>query len=237
MAKIKGVIFDKDGTLLDFQKTWTSWIEDFLGKIRDMHPNIDQDLVEQVAELLGYDLISKRFYPDSVVIADTPEAGIQKIKPILPMCKFSNLLVLSEEASLKSVPVEIVPLKELLLNLAWQGIILGVVTNDSEESANTHLESIGVSGFFKQIIGYDSGFGSKPNPNPCLAFCSKMGIQANECVMVGDSLHDMHAGKLAGMKTVGVLSGLSDEMTLKPKADAILPDVSFLPELIDLIEP
>lgn len=237
MDKVRGVIFDKDGTLLDFQRTWTGWIEGFLEKLYNIHPSIDQDLFEQVAELLGYDLLSRRFHPDSVVIADTPEAGIKKIMPILPMCKFSNLLALSEEASLKSIPVEIVPLKELLLKLASMRIILGVVTNDSEESANTHLEAIGVSVFFKHIIGYDSGFGSKPDPDPCLAFCSTAGIRPNECLMVGDSLHDMHAGKLAGMKTVGVLSGLSDEMTLKPSADVILPNVSFLPEFILLLQP
>jgi phosphoglycolate phosphatase len=153
------------------------------------------------------------------------------------MCKFSNLLALSEEASLKSIPIEIVPLKGPLLKLASMKIILGVATNDSEASANTHLETIGVSGFFKYIIGYDSGFGSKPDPDQCLAFCSKAGIQPDECVMVGDSLHDMQAGKLAGMKTVGVLSGLADKTSLEPAADVILPDVSYLPELITLIQP
>ena len=58
--------------------------------------------------------------------------------------------------------------------------------------------------FFKHIIGYDSGFGSKPDPDICLAFCSKSGLQPESVLMVGDSLHDMQAGRSAGMNTVGV---------------------------------
>lgn len=231
MGKIRGVIFDKDGTLLDFQKTWTYWIENFLERVRVVYPSIDQGLSEQVVEILGYDPEKRRFHPDSVVIADTPESGIQKIMPILPMCSFSKLMALSEEASLKSVPVEIVPLKKILLELVSMGIILGVVTNDSEASANNHLEYLGVLNFFKHIIGYDSGFGSKPSPDICLAFCSKEGIRPDQCIMVGDSLHDMQAGKSAGMITVGVLSGLENEVNLRPDADVILTNISSLPEL------
>ena len=45
--------------------------------------------------------------------------------------------------------------------------------------------------------------------------------------MVGDSLHDMQAGKLAGMSTVGVLSGLTKRDILEPLSDVILPDISY----------
>ena len=107
-------------------------------------------------------------------------------------------------------------------------IVLGVVTNDSEKSAKKHMEYCGISNSFRYIIGYDSGFGSKPDPDICLAFCTKSGISPDAVLMVGDSLHDMQAGKLAGMSTVGVLSGLTKRDILEPLSDVILPDISYL---------
>jgi phosphoglycolate phosphatase len=66
----------------------------------------------------------------------------------------------------------------------------------------------------------------------CLALCSKFKVSPSEVLMVGDSVHDMEAGKSAGMITVGVLTGFADKDTLSPLADVILPDISFLPEWI-----
>ena len=228
MSNIRGIIFDKDGTLLNFQKTWGSWIEDFLLSIIDTQTGIDKSLLHKMAELLGYNLELKCFYPDSIILADTPESGVRKIMPLLPMCSIENLLKLSEEASERVKPVQIVPLKVILSKFISMNIVLGVVTNDSEKSAKKHMEYCGVSNSFKYIIGYDSGFGSKPDPDICLAFCTKSGISPDAVLMVGDSLHDMQAGKLAGMSTVGVLSGLTKRDILEPLSDVILPDISFL---------
>jgi phosphoglycolate phosphatase len=47
--------------------------------------------------------------------------------------------------------------------------------------------------------------------------------------MVGDSTHDLDAGRAAGMATVGVLTGLAGAADLAPHADAILPDIGALP--------
>jgi phosphoglycolate phosphatase len=111
-------------------------------------------------------------------------------------------------------------------------ISLAVATNDSEQAAVQHLNDCGVHSFFKLILGYNSGYGYKPNPGMCLAFCSKLKIPSNQVLMVGDSVHDMEAGNSAGMITIGVLTGLADKDTLAPLADVILPDISFLPEWI-----
>ena len=47
--------------------------------------------------------------------------------------------------------------------------------------------------------------------------------------MVGDSTHDLIAGRAAGMQTVGVLTGMA-EAELAPLADAVLPDIGHLPD-------
>ena len=232
MKKIKGIIFDKDGTLLDFNKTWGSWIVEFLEEISKNYPKLDKNLLPEVAYLLGYDLEKKTFYSDSIVISDTPEAGISKIISILPNCNFSDLLILSNKASENTKGFEVFALNDVLSKLIAMDISLAVATNDSEQAAVQHLNDCGVHSFFKLILGYNSGCGYKPNPGMCLAFCSKLKIPSNQVLMVGDSVHDMEAGNSAGMITIGVLTGLADKDTLAPLADVILPDISFLPEWI-----
>ena len=49
-----------------------------------------------------------------------------------------------------------------------------------------------------------------------LAFADAVGIAPARIVMVGDSTHDLHAGRAAGMQTVGVLTGLAGAETLAP---------------------
>ena len=51
--------------------------------------------------------------------------------------------------------------------------------------------------------------------------------------MVGDSTHDLIAGRAAGMWTVGVLTGIAATDELAPYADAVLPDIGHLPGWLD----
>ena len=73
----------------------------------------------------------------------------------------------------------------------------------------------------------------KPMPEPLLAFCDAIGVAPNRAIMVGDSTHDLIAGRLAGMGTVGVLTGMADAGTLAPHADVVLPDIGHLTGWLD----
>jgi phosphoglycolate phosphatase len=106
------------------------------------------------------------------------------------------------------------------------------MTNDAEGPARAHLASVQVLELFDLVIGSDSGFGAKPQAAPLLALADKMDIPAAACIMVGDSTHDLRAGRAAGMRTVAVLTGLAEAAELAPLANAVLPDVSHLPAWI-----
>jgi len=51
--------------------------------------------------------------------------------------------------------------------------------------------------------------------------------------MVGDSTHDMAAGRAAGFTCVAVLTGVADAVDLAPHADAVLPDIAALGAWLD----
>ena len=225
---ISGVIFDKDGTLFDFQSTWGIWTAQVLARIAGS----DEALLQQLAEALGYDTQTRRVQPGSVIVAATPMEIAAVVKDCIPALSQTQICDwLNEEA--KTAPqVLVTDLHRLTAELRRINLGLCVMTNDAETPARAHLASVQASDLFDFVIGSDSGFGAKPQAAPLLALADKMEIPAAACVMVGDSTHDLRAGRAAGMRAVAVLTGLAEADELAPLADAVLPDVSHLPAWI-----
>jgi len=227
---IRGVIFDKDGTLFDFQSTWGIWTAQVLARIAGS----DEALLQQLAEALGYDTQTRRVQPGSVIVAATPMDIAAVVKDCIPALSQTQICDwLNEEA--KTAPqVLVTDLHRLTAELRRINLGLCVMTNDAEAPARAHLASVQASDLFDFVIGSDSGFGAKPQAAPLLALADKMEIPAAACVMVGDSTHDLRAGRAAGMRAVAVLTGLAEADELAPLADAVLPDVSHLPAWISV---
>jgi len=82
-----------------------------------------------------------------------------------------------------------------------------VVTNKSYEFTIPLLEGIGLSSYFEVVIGGDCLPERKPSPLMLFEAASRCGVQASECLMVGDSRVDIEAGRAAHMKTCGYIPG------------------------------
>jgi hypothetical protein len=109
-----------------------------------------------------------------------------------------------------------------------------VATNATPAELDAHLDAAGIE-LFDFVAGCDSGHGAKPGPGMCLAFAAHLGCAPGAVVMVGDSLHDLKAGRAAGMRTVGVLTGLARRDDLLPFADAVLPDIGASAHWLDRV--
>jgi phosphoglycolate phosphatase len=154
--------------------------------------------------------------------------------PFLPEPPALSRLIDDINLSAASAPLSpAVPLPALLDDLRARGLVLGIATNDAEAPARAHLTSTGILDRFAFVAGYDSGHGAKPGPGQLLAFAEAAGLHPAEVVMVGDSAHDLMAGRSAGMATVGVLTGVAGERDLAHLADVVLPDIGGLPAWID----
>ena len=229
MSGIAAIAFDKDGTLFDFGATWNAWTA---GVIDDLAGG-DMTRRAALAREVGYDLEARAFHPDSPVIAGTNREAAECLGRALPGRAVDEIETYLTASACTAPLQQAVPLSPFLAGLAARGLRLGVVTNDSETGARAHLGAVDVTGHFDFIAGFDSGHGMKPGPGPLLAFAENMGLAPDRVVMVGDSTHDLVAGRRAGMICVGVLTGMAKRETLAPLADAVLPDIGHLPAWMD----
>ncbi|MFP7674304.1 HAD family hydrolase [Marivita sp. S0852] len=229
-AGIEALLFDKDGTLFDFEATWGVWAAGLLLRLADG----DLGRAAYLGDIIGYDYHRSKFLPDSFVIAGTPDDLVTAFAPEFPSHSRQELITMINDQAEDAPMTEAVPLDPLLRQFAGHGLRLGVATNDAVRPAYAHLDGVGVRDHFDFIAGSDSGFGAKPEIGQLTAFCDAVGVAPRDTVMIGDSTHDLLAGRAAGMWTVAVLTGPADTDALKDHADVVLPDIGHLPSWLGL---
>jgi phosphoglycolate phosphatase len=232
MTAVRGIVFDKDGTLFDFQTTWAAVTGRMLTVLADGDPALEA----RVAEAAGYDLSARKLLPGSVIVASTVVEAADVLISAMPRGTdrgrvIDIMLRLAETAP----QVEAVPLIPYFDDLRTRGLVLGIATNDGEEPARVHLDKAGVLGHMDFIAGYDSGHGAKPAPGQLHAFCAATGLAPDAVLMVGDSRHDLIAGRAAGMRTVGVLTGLATASDLVPEATVVFDHIGHIPGWLDTL--
>lgn len=229
---IKALIFDKDGTLFDFRRSWGAWVEALLPVLT---PDAGQQAI--LSEVLGYDRARGDFLPSSPVIAGTAHEIAECLVPHLPGETVDTLAARMNAGAAEARMIPAVPLRPLFLTLRARGLMIGLATNDSELPARRHLEAHDLLDLFDFVAGYDSGFGGKPAPGQLLAFADQCDLHPTQVGMVGDSRHDMTAAANAGMARIAVLTGIALADELAPHADVVLPTIGALPDWLDSLPP
>lgn len=227
---IKGLLFDKDGTLFGFQESWGPVYARIIAGLAGGDPG----RAGAIAAHAGFDLATGRVRPGSVLIAGTLDDVAEAFAPFAGALTGPRLRdwLEAEVGAAPMVPAADLP--RLLGRLGRAGLRLGVATNDSEAAARLHLARTGVIPHLDFLAGFDSGHGAKPGPGMVRAFCAALGLAPGTVAMVGDSLHDLAAARAAGAVAVAVLTGVAGPETLAPHADLVLPSVAELPDWLGL---
>lgn len=227
---IKGLLFDKDGTLFDFHATWGVWCAGFIADVS----NGDAGLASALANAMDYDLENKAFLPSSVMITDSMDGIMDAVHSALPHWDRLELTEYVIETGSNAPQTPVTALAPLLGRFRANGLKVGLATNDNEIAGRAHLNSVSILEYFDFISGCDSGFGAKPEPGMLHGFSDAMGLHPSEVAMVGDSTHDLKAGRAAGMVNIGVLTGPAVTEDLAPYADVVLRDIGEIPEWLGL---
>jgi len=232
---VRGVLFDKDGTLIDFNSAWVP---------------AGIQVARQLCALAGTpqrleELLARAGYQEHSLSAASEWAcgttrgllsgwieilDLQHRDGLLEQC----LEWMTEAARQHAESVTDLP--QLFGELRNRGCLLGVATMDIEHSAVWILERFGVREAVDFVCGCDSGHGHKPGPGMALAFSARCALQAEEILVIGDTTHDLQMGRAAGVGTVvAVSSGFSGHESLQREADYLLESISQLPDLLDRI--
>jgi phosphoglycolate phosphatase len=229
---LQGILFDKDGTLLDYSATWLP----VLHSAALVAARGNAKIARHMLIATGY----------------APEQGLIRSNSILAVCNALEIAeawrslqddwdlqilaseidrICAEEGAISAVAVP--GLRDALSDLKTEGLKLAVGSSDSHAGIKATLGRFDVLHLFDFLAGYDSGYGVKPSPGMVLGFCEAQALPPAEVAVVGDNVHDLEMGKNAGCAfVIGVLTGNSTREDLEGHADYVLESVADLPEFL-----
>ena len=205
LSHIKGVLFDKDGTLFDYYRTWVP----ILQSAALLAARGDEAHAGRMVELAELWRVGDKGWEVGALTRALDDH-------------------FAAEAPLRSAPVT--DLVAFFRGLRISGYHTGIATNDNEASALATVTRFELGSHVEFVCGYDSGYGAKPEPGMIHAFCASVGLEPSQVAMVGDNFHDLEMARRAGAGLkVGVLTGTSLRTDLEAHADIVLDSIADLP--------
>jgi len=215
-AVIDAVLFDLDGTLMD----------------------TDDQVVENLAlrlQRLGWPWLyrsSRRL----VMIAETPANGLMTVldalgldAPLLGLWRWLGSL----RGAAKEPDYRLMEDAKAMLADLKQRYHLAIVTTRGREDAEAFLAQHGLCDIFDVIVTREDTWRLKPHPAPIRLAAERLGVPAEQCVMVGDTTVDVKSARRAGAKAVGVACGFGERGELeRAQADIVLDHVSDLSSVL-----
>lgn len=237
-----GILFDKDGTLLEFLQLWGPWAESLLNQLERKLEQMGGTFTlpkEQVfgtvhdphGRIVGYDpqgplaiatvdestgLLAGQLYAAGMAWNDAVTA-IRSMSTEA-MCHVRQK---RHAESLHGLPSFVRSCMEAALPLA-------VVTSDSTAAAEEHLEWMGLRPYFASIVGCDRVTLGKPDGESALLACRELNIRPESAVVVGDSNGDMQMGRSIGAALLIGVSPSGSEAARLRDADIMIRDYAEL---------
>ena len=236
--KTKAIIFDKDGTLLDFEAFWIpvteKAVDDILQGANATHLPKEviykaYGIVNGVTDITGS--LCCGTYDD--MTADLQKA-LQENGVEIPYEKAKKLTIdayHNHASAGKFLPTSS-NLKSVLESLRDKGAKLFVVTSDDSVVAGKCLKELGIFHLFEEVLAADGKVPAKPDPYYINYLVDKYGFAKDEMLMVGDTLTDMRFAKNGEIAVIGLAKSVENKAKLNAYTDVVLLDPSTLESYI-----
>lgn len=232
----RAVLFDKDGTLIDFKTMWLVWLEYIFNTLRKIY-GLNKDIFAEFEKAIGVNLDRQWIDPNGIMASGCMISLRNSMAQCLASCgvemaeamdTFDGVVKASEsEVDWAAITLPVPGLEAVLRRFEDAGIKMAVVTADTTPRAEDTLISLNLSSYFQAVIGADRVENSKPAPDMALLACELLEIDPLEAVVVGDNITDMQMGRGAGLAgVIGVLTGVCRREQLKPLADVVVNSIA-----------
>lgn len=188
--RLRAVLFDMDGTLLDTAPDFIAICQAMLAE-RGL-PRVDDKLIRDEISGGARAMVSAAF-------AMSPEAAEFEALRLEFLARYQT------DCAVHSKLFD--GMAELLADIEKAKLIWGVVTNKPVRFAQPIMEQLGLSERSAVLICPDHVSNSKPDPEPLLLACKMLNLDPASVLFVGDDLRDIESGRDAGTKTAAVRYG------------------------------
>ncbi len=218
MSKLRLVIFDVDGTLVDSQVM-------IYDAFAFAYEQAGLPVPDRATALSYVGMSLEKIFP-----ALSPEQDAATHAKLIQGYRDAYFHIRQERGSNATSPF-FPGAREVLDAFREQDwTLLGVATGKSTRGLDKLIEGYGLEGYFVSRQTADD-HPSKPSPSMIHAILSETGVPIDRAVMIGDTTFDMDMGRAAGIRTIGVSWGYHPAETLRP--DILIDDFLALPAAVD----
>lgn len=234
--KPQAIIFDKDGTLIDFDAMWGGWTM-YLANQLQLASGLD--VRQKLCLIFGVDEVTNKVLAGGK-LASMPmsllyELTIEVMQSAGLTINEANRVV--DQAWCIPDPVILAKpftdLRTLFSQLTEQGIKIAIATADNRAPTQAMVDAFDIGEYISCMACADDGIPSKPAPDMVHSLCAQMNVKPAEVMVVGDTASDLKMARAANAGlAVGMLSGVSSAKHLTGFADVLFDSLDELKEYI-----
>lgn len=231
---MKGIIFDKDGTLLDFEAFWLPVTD---GVLKDLAHKfcVSAEAEKSVKQKIG--IHGGKVGRNSVLRAGTYAQMSEIVRAVFSQFgteaaekeMYRELCSAFEANMFRGEVVPTTPnLRELLQSLKTQGVKLFVATTDNLSITSVCLKKLGIEDLFDGVFTDGAGYPPKPDPYIIERITKEYFVPRDNLMMVGDTCTDLLFARKGRIKAAAYISQENDISFLSPSADYLIRDLNEL---------
>jgi phosphoglycolate phosphatase-like HAD superfamily hydrolase len=238
-ALVDLVVFDKDGTLIDFHAMWGDWIRELA---RRLTVAAGHDMGESFFRAVGFDGVTNRVELSGLLAIGTMDELRACAAAALESAGLAagEALTAIDAAWYIPDPVALArplaDLSALFEACRARGLRIAIATTDDRAPTEAMLAGLGLAHLVDALACGDDGHPIKPAPEAVLKLCAHFDIAPAHIAMVGDTTADLRMARAAGAGlAIGVLSGVGTREALAPLADLLLSSVGDLMPILERV--